>query len=82
MKARDQLRELKDLSVEGLKTKELEFSEELFWLKIKHRSGQLSNYSNIKKIRKNLARVQTLLHSKEKLGVHTDKGASDEEKRD
>lgn len=64
MKWREQVRELKDMSVDGLKTKEREFSEELFWLKMKHRSGQLPNFASIAKVKKNLARVKTFLHAK------------------
>ena len=64
MKIKDQLREFKDMTLDGLKAKEQEISEEIFWLKIKHRSGQLTNYASITKIKKDLARVKTFLRAK------------------
>lgn len=65
MKLKDRLRELKDLNIEALKAKEKEFSEEVFWLKLKLKSGQLNNFASVKKARKDLARIKTLIRGRE-----------------
>ncbi len=66
MKWKEKVSELKDMNLESLKAKDQEYSEELFWLKMKNRAGQLSNYSSIEKARKDLARVKTFIKMKEK----------------
>ena len=65
MKWKEKIQEFKDLNLEGLKAKEQDLSEELFWLRIKHKSGQLSNFTSITKAKKDLARVKTFLSEKE-----------------
>jgi large subunit ribosomal protein L29 len=57
LKAKD----LRDLSVEELKEKEEQCSQELFNLKIQKATGQLGNTAIIGKTKKDLARVKTVL---------------------
>ena len=56
--------ELRDLSVEELETKERELVESLFNLKFQHATGQLDNTAQLRKTRKDIARVNTLLVEK------------------
>ena len=54
-------KELRELSVEELKEKEREESQELFNLRFQKATGQLGNTAIIRKTKKNLARVKTVL---------------------
>ena len=56
--------EYRDLSIEGLAVKEKELSEALFNLKFQHATGQLDNTAQLKKTRKDIARVRTILVEK------------------
>jgi len=57
-------RELKEMSEAELRQKEKEFTEELFNLKFQHATGQLENTQRLPQVRKDLARVKTLLRQK------------------
>jgi len=54
-------KELRELSTEELKEKEKEASQELFNLRFQKATGQLGNTAIIRKTKKNLARVKTVL---------------------
>ena len=54
-------KELRELSAEELKEKEKEASQELFNLRFQKATGQLGNTAIIRKTKKNLARVKTML---------------------
>ena len=54
-------KELRELSIEELKEKEREASQELFNLRFQKATGQLGNTAMIRKTKKNLARVKTVL---------------------
>ena len=54
-------KELRELSAEELKEKEKEASQELFNLRFQKATGQLGNTAIIRKTKKNLARVKTVL---------------------
>ena len=54
-------KELRDLSAEELKDKEKDASQELFNLRFQKATGQLGNTAMIRKTKKNLARVKTVL---------------------
>jgi large subunit ribosomal protein L29 len=54
-------KELRELSSEELKEKEKEASQELFNLRFQKATGQLGNTAIIRKTKKNLARVKTVL---------------------
>ena len=58
-------KELKDLSPEELLAKEKEFREEEFKLRFKHATGQLEKTDRLRKLRKDIARVKTIIREKE-----------------
>jgi len=62
MKASD----LRDLSVDELRGKEKDIREELFNLRFQHATGQLENTSRIPQVRRDLARIKTILGEKER----------------
>lgn len=58
-------KDIKELATDELKQKNRELSEELFKLRIRHASGQLEAPSMLGKVRKDIARVETLLRERE-----------------
>ena len=58
-------KELRDLSVEELKAREIELNHELFNLKIQKAAGQLGNTAMAGKTKKDLARIKTVLREME-----------------
>jgi len=58
-------RELRDLSVEELAAKEKEFREEEFKLRFKHATGQLEKTDRLTRLRREIARVKTIIREKE-----------------
>ena len=58
-------KELRDLSREELKEKELNLKQTLFNLKFQKATGQLGNTAMLKKTRRDIARVKTLLRAEE-----------------
>ncbi len=56
--------EFRDLSVEELEVKEKELAEALFNLKFQHATGQLDNTAQLKRTRRDIARVKTVLGEK------------------
>lgn len=63
------IRELRELSVEELQNKELELKDQLFKLRFQKSLGQLDNPMKIRNIRKDLARIKTLLKESQKKGT-------------
>lgn len=59
------IKELRDLSREELKEKEKNLVEELFKLRFRHGTGQLDSPSAMKQVKKDIARVKTVLGEKE-----------------
>ena len=59
-----QASEYRDLSIEELAVKEKELAEAFFNLKFQHATGQLDNTAQLKKTRKDIARVKTILVEK------------------
>jgi len=57
-------RELRDLSEAELRQKESDFTGELFNLKFQHATGQLENTERLVQVRRDLARVKTVLRQK------------------
>jgi large subunit ribosomal protein L29 len=53
--------EMRDLTLQELETKEREMAQELFDLKLRHGLSQLDNPLTIRKARKDLARIKTLM---------------------
>ena len=58
--------EMRELSIDELNAKLNDFVEELFNLRLQQSTSRLENADNIVKIRKNIARVKTLITEKEK----------------
>lgn len=56
--------EIKDLSVEELQAKQAELQEELFNLRFQLHTGHLENTARVTQVRKDVARVKTVLTSK------------------
>ncbi len=59
------IKEVKDLSTDELKQKNMNIAEELFRLRIRHASGQLESPAIMKNLRKDIARVKTVLRERE-----------------
>jgi large subunit ribosomal protein L29 len=57
-------KELRQLSEGELLEKEKELGEELFNLRFQHATGQLENVMRIPQIRRDMARVKTILKEK------------------
>jgi large subunit ribosomal protein L29 len=57
-------KELRELSAEELRTKSAELRSELFNLRVKHATGQLENTARIGTLRREVARVETVLGQK------------------
>lgn len=53
--------ELRDLSVEELQKKLLDFKDELFSLRFQMVTGQLGNPMRLKEVKRNIARTKTIL---------------------
>lgn len=64
MKARDRLEKLKDLSYEELENRESELVEEAFRLRFQWTMGQAEALNKMRQVRKDRARVLTLLREK------------------
>jgi len=58
-------RELKELTNEELLKKKKDYKEELFNLRFRHSTGQLENTARMKLIKKDVARIETILRERE-----------------
>ena len=67
MKTSKYLEELKTQSVADLNAQLVEAKKELFNLRLQNATNQLDNTSRIKEVRKNIARIQTLITEKAKV---------------
>jgi len=57
--------EVRELDVEELQRRVTETRRELFNLRFQHATGQLENTGQIKEVRKNIARILTVLNQKQ-----------------
>ncbi len=64
MKTKDYMTELKAKSVDELQSDLVAAKKELFNLRFQNATNQLENTSRIKEVRKNIARIQTILAQK------------------
>ena len=64
MKTSAYLDELKTLSVADLKAQLVDAKKELFNLRFQNATNQLDNTARIKEVRKNIARIQTVITEK------------------
>lgn len=68
MKAKDILEKARDMTPLELKEKLRDSKEELFNLRFQLATGHLSDYSRIRQLRKQIARLQTVIRERE-LGI-------------
>ena len=59
-------KELKDKTIEDLQAKEADFKKELFNLKMQHATGQGENPMMLKNLKRDIARVKTIILAKQK----------------
>jgi large subunit ribosomal protein L29 len=57
-------KELRELMAEELLKRKKDLKEEVFNLRFRHSTGQLDNTSRMKLIRKDIARIELVLHEK------------------
>ena len=65
MKSKDYVQELNGLTTEKLLDREKELNEQLFNLRFQLATGQLENTASLKSVRKNIARVKTVLRQQQ-----------------
>ncbi|MCX5809122.1 MAG: 50S ribosomal protein L29 [Proteobacteria bacterium] len=58
-------KELKDLTAEELLKKKKDVKEEVFNLRFQHSTGQLENTARMKLVKRDVARIETILKEKE-----------------
>ena len=68
--------ELRNLSGSELNTKVTELKEELFSLRFQHATGQLESHGRLRAVRKDIARIYTVLTERD-LGIVEDPDAED-----
>ena len=64
MKAKE-IKEVRGLSVEKLEEKLQELKKDLFWLRMQHATNQLDNPLQIAAVKKDIARIKTIIREKE-----------------
>ena len=66
------IKDLRELSTKELEGKIIESKKELFCLRMKQSTGTLDKPSRIKELRKDVARMKTILKERELAGGNTD----------
>ena len=56
--------EIRDLSISEIETNIADLKNELFSLRFQLATGQLSNNSRIREVRKTIARMKTIIHER------------------
>ena len=64
MKAKE-IKEIRGLSVEKLEAKLQELKKDLFMLRMQHATNQLDNPMQIANVKKDIARIKTIIREKE-----------------
>ena len=64
MKAKE-IKEIRSLSVEKLEEKLQELKKDLFMLRMQHATNQLDNPMQIAAVKKDIARIKTIIREKE-----------------
>lgn len=67
--------EIRDLSVDELRTRETELDDQLFRLRIQKSMGQLEAPAKVRDVRRDLARIKTVLGEKQSEKARTGKTA-------
>jgi large subunit ribosomal protein L29 len=57
-------KELRELTAEELLKRKKDLKEEVFNLRFRHSTGQLDNTSRMKIVKKDIARIELVLHEK------------------
>ena len=65
MKSADRARKFHDMSADELERQEAEMSEQIFKLRFQLAMGQTESLKKIRELRKDRARLLTILHEKE-----------------
>ncbi|HQL91014.1 MAG TPA: 50S ribosomal protein L29 [Syntrophales bacterium] len=58
-------KEIRDLSLDELRVKQRDLTEELFKLKIRQATGQLDSPAALRNVRRDIARIKTVMKQKE-----------------
>jgi large subunit ribosomal protein L29 len=66
MKAAERLKKMRDMSADELKLQENEMKEQMFRLRFQWSMGQTETLKKLRELRKDQARVQTILRDKVK----------------
>jgi large subunit ribosomal protein L29 len=66
MKAAERLKKMRDLSTDELHHQETEMKEQMFRLRFQWSMGQTETLKKMRELRKDQARMQTILRDKEK----------------
>jgi large subunit ribosomal protein L29 len=56
--------ELRELDVEELRRKQAELKDQLFKLRFQHELGQLENAAKVGTVRRDIARIETIIREK------------------
>ncbi|MBQ0025821.1 MAG: 50S ribosomal protein L29 [Lachnospiraceae bacterium] len=64
MKSTKYLQDLQNMSIDQLQNQLVEAKKELFDLRFQNATNQLDNTGRIKEVRKNIARIQTVMQQK------------------
>ncbi|WP_395947215.1 50S ribosomal protein L29 [Caedibacter taeniospiralis] len=68
MKASEKIKELNAKSAEELKAQKIDLLKEQFNLRMQKGTGQLTKHHMFKNIRRDIARINTILSTKQKVG--------------
>jgi len=60
--------EIRELGLDELRTREKELDDELFRLRIQKSMGQLEAPGKVRSVRRDLAKIKTILHEKQAAG--------------
>ncbi len=60
------IKELRSMSVDELEAKLLEAKKEQFNLRVQHSTGQLQNTASMRKVRRDIAKINTLITERKK----------------
>jgi len=71
--------ELRELNADELSTRLTEVRQELFNLRFQHVTGQLDNYSRLGQLKRDIARIETLLRADEIAAAEEAEAAADAE---
>jgi len=65
MKSADRVKKMRDATVEELRSQEADIKEQMFRLRFQWQMGQTETLNKMRQLRKDRARMLTILHQKE-----------------